>query len=301
MTLFAPGPSLGHEHDTESSAVQGTHPEAAGEGTPPPEAEPTHRVCMTLSYDGTGFSGFAKQPGRKTVAGELVKALERAVGTPVDLVCAGRTDAGVHATHQVVHFDVPSTRADPTRLAGAVNRQLAPVVVVKKACMAGAGFDARRSATSRRYRYRIDNSPLPDPLKARYTWWVRQPLDLALLRLGTDALIGEHDFSAFCRRPPGHSGALVRRVLDASWSAERGELSFEIEALSFCHQMVRSIVGMLARVGRGRLAPGEVSSIIASCDRARAGSPAPARGLCLIDVRYGTCKPPEARAASEAL
>ncbi|MGH9103645.1 MAG: tRNA pseudouridine(38-40) synthase TruA [Acidimicrobiales bacterium] len=301
MTLFDPavvppdgggvtGPGDGSPGGDLSADAGREHDPAAPGG-------PLVRVRMRVAYDGTGFRGFAAQPGQRTVAGALAGALEAAVGRPVKLVCAGRTDAGVHALDQVVHLDLPGALADPDRLARAANRQLAPAVTVRAACVADAGFDARRSATSRRYRYEIDNAPACDPLRARFSWWVRHPLDLAAMRLGTDPLLGEHDFAAFCRRPPGLAAPLVRRVLDACWRREGDErLVFEIEANAFCHQMVRSVVGMLVRVGRGRLPAGEVGGVIASGERSLAGSPAPARGLCLVAVRYGERRPGQPRA-----
>lgn len=241
---------------------------------------------MTVAYDGTGYHGFAEQPGQETVAGALRGALARELGSAPVLTCAGRTDAGVHALGQVVHFDVPAGRADPVRLARLCNRQLAPRIVVRSATSATPRFDARRSALSRRYRYRIDNAELPDPLLARTHWWVPQRLDLAAMRLGTDPLLGEHDFSALCRRARPGADAQVRRVVAASWRREGTVMQLDIEANAFCQQMVRSTVGMMVRVGRGRLRAGEVLALLRSAERSGDAPPAPARGLCLMEVRY---------------
>ena len=250
---------------------------------------------MTLAYDGAGFHGFAPNPGVRTVGGTLGEALGRVARSPVELTCAGRTDAGVHAWGQVVSFDLPAERAEPASLvalARSLNRLLAPEIVVRDLCPAPDGFDARRSATGRTYRYTIVNRPVPDPFLAHLAWHVPDPLDIDLLRLGCDPLIGEHDFSAFCRRPKRRDPddpevSLVRHVRRADWTeAGEGVLRFEIEATSFCHQMVRSIVGTLVDVGRSRKHAGELRAILASRDRSRASPVAPPHGLCLWSVSY---------------
>lgn len=257
------------------------------------------RVRLTVAYDGTDFHGFAEQPGVRTVAGELGDAIGRVLRTPVELTCAGRTDAGVHAWGQVVSFDVPldagsgsgAPAPDLDRLVRSVNKLCAPSIVVRAAAVASPDFDARFSARSRVYRYTVLNRSVPDPFLARTAWHIEDHLALRSLELACDPLIGEHDFTSFCRRPkPGASGAdasLVRRVLDARWEdAGDGILVFRIEADSFCHQMVRALVGTLADVGRGRLRAGEMASILRARDRAAAAPVAPPHGLCLWEVRY---------------
>jgi tRNA pseudouridine38-40 synthase len=174
---------------------------------------------MVLAYDGSGFHGFARQPGQRTVAGELARAISKFSRHGVELVCAGRTDSGVHAHGQVVHTDLaPSVDLDD--LKRSVNRQLAPAIVLRSVERAPAGFDARRSALSRSYRYLVFQAAEPDPLLSTAAWHVPDPLDLRMMRAASDGLIGEHDFSAFCRKPPGHpEGApITRRVVDANWS-----------------------------------------------------------------------------------
>ena len=241
---------------------------------------------MTVAYDGGGFHGFAANPGVATVGGTVGGAIQQVLGEPVELVCAGRTDAGVHAWGQVVHFD---TRADPDidALARSLNRMLAPAVVVREVSWAPPGFDARRSATGRRYRYTVLNRSLPDPFLAATSWHVPEPLDLRAMELGCHPLIGERDWSSFCRRPPGGEASLVRVVRDAGWTdLGSGVLRFDIEASAFCHQMVRSLVGTLVLVGRGRIRAGDLAGIIAALDRSKAGEPAPPHGLCLWEVLY---------------
>jgi tRNA pseudouridine38-40 synthase len=260
-----------------------------------PVADEPVRIRLTVAYDGTGFHGFAAQPGQTTVGGTLGSAIEKVVGHPVRLTCAGRTDAGVHAWGQVVHADVAPARGrlDLAALVRSCNAMLAPAIVVRDGGLAAAGFDARHSAISRRYRYSVLNSATPDPFLATTAWHVEDPLDLRAMEQASDPLLGEHDFSTFCRRPPD-GGSLVRRVLDARWTRGDGGLGegdllrFEIEAGAFCHQMVRSVVGTLVEVGRGRKQAGDLTWILRACDRSLAGSPAPPHGLCLWAVSYGS-------------
>jgi tRNA pseudouridine38-40 synthase len=281
----------------------------------------TVRWRIRVAYDGSGFHGFAAQEGQTTVAGALATALSRSARTPVTLTCAGRTDAGVHALDQVVHFDLPADRSaalDPAALVKSCNSQVGPAIVVRSAEIAPDGFDARHSATARRYRYLVVNAPVADPLLAGLAWHVADPLDLRSMSAAADALLGEHDFRAFCRRVPGTTAEdpIPRRVIDARWTRLDGRpsgarsagtsgidgsdastgpslapvvgdlLAFEIEANAFCHQMVRSLVGTLVEVGRGRKRPSDILYILRSADRSQAGQPAPPQGLTLMAVRY---------------
>jgi tRNA pseudouridine38-40 synthase len=279
---------------------------------------PSRRWRLRLAYDGRGFRGFAAQPGTVTVAGTLGAALARAarLDGPPRLVCAGRTDAGVHARGQVVHVDLPADL--DIDLVHVLNRQLAPAIVVRAAEPAGPDFDARHSALGRRYRYLVWNAPVADPLLAPVAWHVADPLDRRAMAAAADALIGEHDFRAFCRRPPGTAAddPIVRVVTDARWSevpheaadASTGDgdgtgaavaprvgatragesrlLRFDIGASSFCHQMVRSVVATLVDAGRGRGNAATVVGLLAAGSRAGTARPAPAHGLCLVRVDY---------------
>ena len=221
-----------------------------------------------------------------TVAGALGGALERALRHPVVLTCAGRTDAGVHAWGQVVTTDIDAG-ADLDRAQRSVNKMLAPNVSVRVAEWASAGFDARRSAMSRTYRYSLSGAPWPDPFTALTSWHVGVPLDLRAMQAACDAILGVHDFSSFCHAVRGRPGPIVRRVLRAEWSdLGEGRYQFEIEAVSFGHQKVRSIVGTLVEVGTGRRKAGETSSVLAARARAAAGPVAPPHGLCLWEVKY---------------
>jgi tRNA pseudouridine38-40 synthase len=240
---------------------------------------------LVIAYEGTGFHGFAAQLDHRTVEGELRDALARVLRAPVDLTCAGRTDAGVHAWGQVVSCRAPDD-VDIEQLPRAINGQLGPEIVVRSAQVVDGDFDARRSAHWREYRYTIVNRDAPDPFLARTAWWVPTPLDLSVLRLGADPFLGQHDFASFCRARPATS-TTVRRVLDSRWvDLGDGVLRYEIRATAFCWQMVRSIVGTLVDVGVGKITPGEVLRILRARDRAAAGRVAPPHGLCLWEVGY---------------
>ena len=249
---------------------------------------------MLVAYDGTGFHGFAAQHNQRTVAAVLITAIERFVGHTVELACAGRTDTGVHAWGQVIHADlVPPrdakwTEAEIERLQRACTKMLGPEVVVRAAGLAPEGFHARFSAVGRTYRYSILNRPVPDPFVAATSWHVAHQLDLGAMRLACDPVFGEHDFSSFCRRPQ-NDGSLVRVVRRAAWhDLGDGVLRFEVEASSFCHQMVRSLVGTLVDIGLGRRRAGDMAAIIRAGDRHKAGQLAPPHGLCLWRVDYGS-------------
>ena len=253
--------------------------------------EPRRRVRLLVAYDGAGFSGFARNEGVVTVEGTLGERLARVLGAPVDLAVAGRTDKGVHARGQVVTFDAPAD-ADLDRLLRSVNSMGDGEVVVRTAEFVAPDHHARFSAMWRRYRYTVDNGAVADPFLRSFAWWIPDRLSVDDMNEGAAHLIGEHDFSAFCRRPKPVPGAqieptLVREVSEASWTREGDDLViFEIRAGAFCHQMVRSIVGALVDVGRGRLAPADVAEILASRDRQRVPNLAVPHGLCLDEVGY---------------
>jgi tRNA pseudouridine38-40 synthase len=260
------------------------------------------RARVTVAYDGAGFHGFAESGSPAdaqvpTVMGTLREAIERVTRHACNPVGAGRTDAGVHGWGQVVSCDLPDD-TDLEQLQRRVNRICTPAISVRDLAWAGdPEFSARFSAQWREYRYHVVNHPVPNPLVAATSWHVPQPMLLWTMRLACDPLIGEHDFSSFCRRPKplddGTEASLTRRVLRAEWHEVPGDvpglLRFEIRATAFCHQMVRSLVGTLVDVGIGRLHAGDVRGILMRRDRAAAGRVAPPRGLVLWEVGY----PPE--------
>lgn len=239
-------------------------------------------VRIDLGYDGSGFHGFARNPGVRTVQGELEGALATMLRTEVSTVVAGRTDAGVHARHQVVSFEAEDV--DPGRLEKGLRSMLGPEIAVHAVAWAEAGFSARFSATSRRYRYHVDEGAVPDPLQRHRVWHVGQELDLAAMNEACRALVGEHDFASLCRAQEGRT--TVRTVLAAGWDRSRDLLVFEVHALAFCHQMVRSMVALTVDVGRGRVAAGAVPGILDARDRNAARGAAPAHGLTLWSIDY---------------
>jgi tRNA pseudouridine38-40 synthase len=239
---------------------------------------------LEVSYDGTGFHGFARQPQVRTVQGEIEAALNRVLKLSVETTGAGRTDTGVHAVGQVVSF-VAIEELDLVRLQRSLNGILHPEVVVTRLAMEAPGFDARFSAAWREYRYQILNGPHSDPLRRTFTWHVSDSLDLHAMNGAAEQLIGEHNFASFCRAPA--SGASVRRVLEARWSADLPLVVLRIRANAFCHQMVRSMVGFMVEVGRGRRRAEETAAVLAAADRSAAGPMAPPQGLILWEVGYG--------------
>ncbi|MEO6469470.1 MAG: tRNA pseudouridine(38-40) synthase TruA, partial [Acidimicrobiia bacterium] len=247
------------------------HQAPAAPASAPEDRASSAVVRMVVAYDGTDFHGFAAQRDQRTVAGELHGALTKVLRTEaLELACAGRTDAGVHAWGQVVSFSAPRD-VDLDRLRTSLNAMLGPEIVVRAADRVGDDFDARHSARRRSYRYTIVNRPEPDPFLARYAWHVPTPLDLAALRLGADPFVGEHDFSSSCRKGPEGS-TTMRRVTHSSWhDLGDGLLRYDIRANAFCWQMVRSVVGTLIEVGAGKKRPGDILTIVRAHDRAAAG------------------------------
>jgi tRNA pseudouridine38-40 synthase len=247
------------------------------------------RLRLDVSYDGTDFSGWAAQPARRTVAGVLLAALETLVGpVPVGLTVAGRTDAGVHATGQVCHVDLPA--AAWAELRDSLVRRLAalmpPDARVRTVTPVPATFDARFSATFRRYEYRVADTPWgPEPLRRRDTiGWVR-PLDLDRLRTAAAGLVGEHDFAAYCKRK--EHATTVRAITRLDWHREPdGVAVATVQADAFCQAMVRSLVGAMLTVGDGRREPSWPAELLTLRERSSAVTVAPAHGLTLVEVGY---------------
>jgi tRNA pseudouridine38-40 synthase len=242
-------------------------------------------VRLTLAYDGTGFRGWARQKGQRTVEGVLEDALARFLASPPQLSVAGRTDAGVHARGQVASFATDEA-LDLVRLHRSLNALLAPEIVVLDARSAPDGFDARFSATAREYRYRIDVGPFPDPFDARFVWHRPGRLSVPGMRAAARHLAGEHDFSAFCRNASGGSGN-VRRLERLTISRTGDRLEVTARANAFAHQMVRSLIGTLVAVGDGSRQADEVPAVLASRERSRAAQIAPPHGLTLERIVYG--------------
>ncbi|HYT10872.1 MAG TPA: tRNA pseudouridine(38-40) synthase TruA [Mycobacteriales bacterium] len=258
------------------------------------------RVRLDLAYDGGGFAGWAAQPGQRTVQGTVEGALATVLRAPVALTVAGRTDAGVHATGQVAHGDVPVEAWESA--AGTLVRRLAgvlpPDVRVRRVEPAPAGFDARFSALWRRYAYRVSDDPTgADPLRRHDTLAWPRPLDLDALRAASTGLLGEHDFTAYCRRREGATAVRTLQQLDWARGGDDGVLTAVVRADAFCHSMVRGMVGALLAVGEGRRPPDWPASLLDAAARSGAVTVAPAHGLTLVGVGY----PPDSELAARAV
>jgi tRNA pseudouridine38-40 synthase len=241
------------------------------------------RVKATVAYDGTDYVGFQRQATGPTIQAALESALERVTQARTRIVAAGRTDAGVHAEGQVIAFST-GWRHPLSDLQRALNAMLPEDIAVRDVAQVAEDFHPRYDALSRRYRYTVYNAAVRCPLARQASLHVAESLDLRALQSVTPVLVGEHDFAAFGR--PTHGQVTVRRVIEAIWIAELPWVRFEIEANAFLFRMVRSIVGTLIQIGQGRLQPEELAAILVSRDRSRAGTTAPAHGLCLVQVRY---------------
>ncbi|HEY2580066.1 MAG TPA: tRNA pseudouridine(38-40) synthase TruA [Streptosporangiaceae bacterium] len=263
--------------------------------------EKTVRLRLGIAYDGAGFSGWARQPGRRTVQEAVETALGRVLrlGVPPALTVAGRTDAGVHARGQVAHVDVPEeswAAAGPTALRG-LGGLLAGDVRVRSIVVAPDGFNARFSALWRRYSYRVCDDPAAvDPLRRGDTLWHRHPLDVPRMNEAAAACLGEHDFAAYCRRQEGAS--TVRTLIRLDWErVEPGMAVAGVVADAFCHNMVRALAGALLAVGDGRKPSAWPLEVLAHGVRDPAVHVAPPHPLCLEEVRY----PPDSELAARAL
>jgi tRNA pseudouridine38-40 synthase len=243
-------------------------------------------IRLDLAYDGSGFHGYARQDGLRTVQGELEAALRTVLGRVPETAVAGRTDAGVHAVGQVVSFPDES-RPDLAELQRSLNGLLGPEIAIWAASFAEDRFHARHSALWRRYEYRIGTRPGGNPLTRGHTWEVGRSLDTGAMGLAAAELLGEHDFTSFCRSVDGASN--VRRVDESGIDLTAdGVVTYRVVANAFCHQMVRSIIGHLYDIGRGFSRATDVASVLMARDRARVATVAPPHGLTLFEVGYDT-------------
>lgn len=247
-------------------------------------------IKLVMEYDGTGFHGFQVQTqgttSLRTVQSVLEESLYKLTGEEIRITGAGRTDAGVHALAQVANFHTASS-IPADRFAPALNGLLPEDLVIKSSAEVDESFHAQRSAVSKVYRYTILNSAAPSALLRNTALHVPTRLDPGSMRLAAGILVGKHDFSSF--RASGSSVATSVRTLkrlDVRWMPETGLLKLTAEADGFLYNMVRIIAGTLIEVGRGALSPHDVERILKARDRGSAGPTAPAKGLCLIEVKY---------------
>lgn len=279
-----------------------------------------NRIRLDLAYLGTPFHGWARQPGLLTVCAAVEEALATVLRQPVELTVAGRTDTGVHASAQVAHFDVPATRLRqlagehaapssqiqdeevvrvwveklPRRINGVIDYQLKDLrehrhlgspVVIHRAQLVDAGFDARFSAQARHYRYRIaDRVEDFEPTTSQTTWWVDKVLDVAAMNQAGAVLVGEHDFLSLCK--PREGATTIRTLSNVEVQRCDRTVEVTVSADAFCHSMVRSLVGVLTEVGWGRRDLGWVANLVQAPSRQHGVPIVPAHGLTLVGVDY---------------
>jgi len=243
------------------------------------------RYRTVLAYDGGAYHGFQRQVNAEpTIQSAVEAALLKITRCAVPIIGAGRTDAGVHATGQVIAFDC-DWRHTPRDLQNALNAALPEDIAFRACCEAAPDFHPRFDALRCSYEYRLYVSPVRDPLARRYAWHRIGALDAEAVHQAVNYLVGEHDFSTFGSPPQGDNP--VRMVYSADWIVRQGDrYSFTITATAFLYRMVRSIVGTLVQVGQGRMTAQAFGEVLASCDRSQSGPVAPAHGLTLTAVEY---------------
>lgn len=242
------------------------------------------RIALGIEYDGTGFCGWQRLTHERSIQAAVEQALSFVADEPIEVTCAGRTDAGVHARCQVVHFDTNAQRSERSWMLG-TNSRLPENIAVRWATPVSEQFHARFGARARRYRYTILNRPVRAALEARFVTWERVPLDAAAMHEGAQALLGERDFSAF-RTIACQARTPTRNVHEIAVARRDEHVVMEIQANAFLHHMVRNIIGSLLPVGRGERKPGWIAELLAGRDRAVAGPTAPAQGLLFLRPLY---------------
>jgi tRNA pseudouridine38-40 synthase len=242
------------------------------------------RLALGVEYDGTAFAGWQFQGHARTVQGELQAALGKVADHPVELVAAGRTDAGVHARHMVAHFDTASSRPLHGWVLGA-NANASDEITVLWARPVPDDFHARHSAIARSYLYRIGSGPVRPALDRHRVCWVRHALDVERMHEAAQALVGHHDFSAF-RAAECQSPTPVRNLQQIAVTGDEQGIAVTLRANAFLHHMVRNIVGSLLLVGRGERSVAWLAEVLQGRDRTRAGPTAPPQGLYFLDAEY---------------
>lgn len=253
--------------------------------TTPTTPNPSFRYKLTLAYDGSAYAGWQVQPGRPTIQGELEKALATLAGGAVKAHGSGRTDQGVHAVGQVAHADLP--RAWPGReLRRTLNALLPPEIRVLRAGKVPGDFHARRAATGKEYHYLIWNDEIMPPFLRRYRTHIRTPLDVRAMRAAAAALVGRHDFAAFTANPNREVASTVRLLSRLAVRRRGKEITIVAQGEGFLYKMVRSLAGLLIRVGSSAVPPTAVKAILQSRERTARVPTAPPEGLFLWRVKY---------------
>jgi tRNA pseudouridine38-40 synthase len=242
------------------------------------------QIKITIEYEGTNYCGWQLQSGQDSIQARIEAALERIFSTLVRVRASGRTDAGVHARGQVAAFTLPRP-FNPAELQRALNATLPPDILILNAEAVDDSFDPRRGATARVYEYRILNHTWPSVFDRRYSWLIREPLDLDRMNEAARIFVGDHDFAAF-RTLGTEVKSTVRRVHSSQWQREGARLTYRVEATSFLRHMVRTMVATMAEVGRGKLEPRFVAELLGRRERSMAPAAAPPQGLFLVEVRY---------------
>lgn len=242
------------------------------------------KMLLGLEYDGSRFHGWQRQPQLRTIQTEVERALSVVANHPVEVICAGRTDAGVHAKEQVAHFDTSALR-DPYAWVMGGNQHLPQDISVLWARPVPEDFHARYSACSRTYRYVILNRPVRSALEKDYVTWVHRPLDEKLIQEATQYLLGEHDFSSF-QGPDCQSPTPIRDLQELRVKREGHYVLIDLRANAFLHNMVRNIVGVLVKIGWGDLPPEWAAEVLAAKDRCQAAKTFPPQGLYFMRVDY---------------
>lgn len=263
----------------------------------------TRRIMLTVAYDGTNYSGWQIQPNNETIEGVLNRELTRLLDEEIKVIGASRTDAGVHAEGAICVFDTTS-RIPAEKFSYALNRSLPEDIVIRKSQAVAKDFHPRKTETRKTYRYSIWNDGFPMPTNSRYTHHIYGKLDIAAMRKAAKYFVGEHDFAGFCSagnqtestvrtiyemhvREKMHS-EMESRICDVTGPevGQQKRIDIYVTGNGFLYNMVRIIAGTLIEVGQGKIAVSDISDIISSCDRDRAGNTAPAKGLCLMKYLF---------------
>ncbi|MGE4658782.1 MAG: tRNA pseudouridine(38-40) synthase TruA [Gammaproteobacteria bacterium] len=242
------------------------------------------RIALGLEYDGTDFVGWQSQRAGRSVQGALAGAVSSVANEPITVNASGRTDAGVHAAQQVAHFDTTAERKCHQWVLG-INSNLPPDVAVLWAKKVPAGFDARRTALSRHYRYVLLQRSIRPAIVRWRTWWSRELLDCSAMTIAATAWLGENDFTAF-RASGCQSSTPIRRLQAVGIYHCGSQVVLEFKANAFLQHMVRNLVGVLVKIGQGRAEPSWATEVLTSRDRTEGGVTAPAQGLTLVGVTY---------------